>query len=388
MPELGFGTAPISPPSGVRMGGYAGRTARATGIHDPLTATALAIRDRNQQAAIVSIDAVIVSAALKERAAAAIGLGAGSLLLAASHTHSGPGGDQLDLLLSRAYYDLETMDALVAAIRQAYEAASAALRPGRVAIGTGTIRGIASDRVLGRPSAPAPGALIRCTDDRGRLLGVIANYACHPTVLDERNTQLSADYVAGLRSRLQDRTGAPHILFLNGACGDLSTRFSRRAATHAEAERLGALVADELCGLEAGGGDGHLHTELGTVRLANRGLDSAPGPAGDPRAEAAAAYARSAEELLRHIDGLGYSDLPVQLIGLGPVRILGLSVELFHRLRPPPSVVLACYANAHHGYAVAPDTPPGAYERLSTLLPDTAGARLISYAGELLNAFS
>lgn len=395
MPErfrLGFGAAVIAElPSGVRMGGYAGRTARSTGTHDPLTATALVLEDGDRRVALISIDAVIVSAELKRRAVAAIGMDTDSVLLAASHTHSGPGGDQLDLLLSRAYYDIETMDAIVAAIRRAVAAAGQDLRECRVELATGTVAGIASDRVLGAPSVPAAAAIARCSDDRGQVVGVIANYACHPTVLDEGNTELSADYVAGLRARIRERTGAQHVLFLNGACGDLSTRFSRRASTHAEAARLGELLADQLCALGPGPDRcAGPRTALQTVSITNRrrGIEPAAIETTDPRALAAAEYVRGVEAQLGRIEGLDRSELPLHLIEFGPVRLLGLSVELFHRLRPEPGILLACYANAHHGYAVAPDTPAGAYERLSTLLPDSAGMQLVARARELLQGFS
>src|SRR5512132_1088298 len=89
--ELTAGVArvEITPPIGFPMGGYAARSGPSTGIHDPLYATALVLKTDELTLAIISCDLLsfpserVVSLARDRRLA-------DHVLIAASHTHSGP----------------------------------------------------------------------------------------------------------------------------------------------------------------------------------------------------------------------------------------------------------------------------------------------------------
>ena len=63
----------------------------------------------------------------------------------------------------------------------------------------------------------------RIANKDGKIIGTIANYACHPTTLAWDNRAISPDYVGEARNLVQKSTGAP-MLFLQGASGDLSPR--------------------------------------------------------------------------------------------------------------------------------------------------------------------
>ena len=67
--------------------------------------------------------------------------------------------------------------------------------------------------------------------------------ACHPTVLNGENLMLSADFPGALESCFAD---AEMVAFVNGSCGDMSTRFTRRESSFAEMERMAQLAADQL----------------------------------------------------------------------------------------------------------------------------------------------
>jgi hypothetical protein len=82
--------------------------------------------------------------------------------------------------------------------------------------------------------------------ERGAVV-VLADYACHPTVLGHDNLSYSADFpgvarrvaAAGLAAA---GSPAPVVAFLQGAAGDASPRFTRRGQSFAEVDRLGGVL--------------------------------------------------------------------------------------------------------------------------------------------------
>ncbi|MEQ7125363.1 neutral/alkaline non-lysosomal ceramidase N-terminal domain-containing protein [Actinopolymorpha sp. B11F2] len=401
-------------PVGVPLGGYAFREGVSVGTHDPITATALVVRQGRSTVAIVSVDLVAVTSALRQRVLALLAVDPGlrpeQVLLAATHTHSGPGGPHADLHDGGAYYDADTADRLAAtiarAVRDAHRDAHRDAEPVSVRAWAGVASGVASDRVTAVVDVSVPAAVAVLSTPGGRTIGAVANYACHPTVLDESNLEFSADYVHATRQTLRERLGTPVVLFLNGACGDLSTRYSRRAATFDEAARLGGVAADHLAALVTDPpADTEIRshpavdtrTELVNVRCrrptpqVTRDALHGAMPAGpSSRAVRAARYSLELEERLAATHAGRDLRLPVQVLRFGPVAVVGLSVELFSAWRPrwddafPGVVMLACYANDYHGYAVRPETPAEAYERANSWLPDTAGGTLVDAATRLL----
>ncbi len=66
-------------------------------------------------------------------------------------------------------------------------------------------------------------AIGRISNLDGKVIGTIANYACHPTTLAWENTAVSPDFIGQARLMVETETLAP-MLFLQGASGDLSPR--------------------------------------------------------------------------------------------------------------------------------------------------------------------
>jgi hypothetical protein len=65
--------------------------------------------------------------------------------------------------------------------------------------------------------------VVRATDEGGRTIATVVNYACHPTTLAWENTLISPDYVGAMREVIEPATGAP-CAFLQGASGDIGPR--------------------------------------------------------------------------------------------------------------------------------------------------------------------
>jgi len=255
----------ITPPIGTPMTGYILRAGPSEGVHDPLFARALAFDDGVTRAAILMCDVLALDrhfvASSRVSVSAATGIPAQNILIAGTHTHSGPAtiflrgcGEVaeawLDVLRSRA----------VAVCQQAVDSA----RPARIRAGRGRVAsGVENRRASDGPVDPELGVL--CVEDRtGAPIAVLINYACHPTFLSHQNRLFSADYPGFALARIHERTGAV-ALFATGAGGDIGPVPEHRrpynpidatpepaasggtatASAFRRAEALGAALADE-----------------------------------------------------------------------------------------------------------------------------------------------
>jgi len=264
--EAGAARVSLSVPAGAPLAGYGtaarrlllpdvfGRHAHtfwfkpSQGERDALAARALVLQFGGRRVAWVAVDLLAVDQTFTAdvgRRLRAAGVPPLTLVLSASHTHSGPGAyvdsalfgwlalDRLDGAIRAAL-----LDAVVAAVRQADEAR----RPARVASGSVATPPLTTSR-LGQALDPEL-LVLRVTSAGGAPIAMVWNYAIHGTMLGPRNLRLSADVMGEASRRLEQALGAP-VLFVNGAVGDVSP------ARHGEREMttLGA----ELAGLARAG---------------------------------------------------------------------------------------------------------------------------------------
>lgn len=85
-------------------------------------------------------------------------------------------------------------------------------------------------------------------DASGRPLASLFDFPCHPEVMWEHNTQVSADYVGYLRQGVEEATGGTPCIFFSGALGGMMTP-DVKEHSFAEAEAIGQSLAK--AGLEA-----------------------------------------------------------------------------------------------------------------------------------------
>lgn len=227
------------------MAGFAGRLGASTGVHDPTTVSAIVLGE----VGIVAVDVCVLHESTCVAIEAAAGLEA--VVVSALHTHSGPA-----IAWGRAGAHAEDVNqAVIGAALEALDAAHAARRPAHVSWTSVTGLGVAVDRRhVGRVIDP-PLTALRITDARtGAVIATLADYPCHPVVLDSTNTLITADYPHPFRDAVERATGAP-CMFLTGAAGDVNTghqataSFSSRQAsgrTFARAAELGGRLAYEL----------------------------------------------------------------------------------------------------------------------------------------------
>lgn len=256
MIQVGLQRVIITPPIGTPLGGYAARRGFSEGIHDDLCATAFFLRDGSMPFVLLTADLVALPESLvqmvKERVWKLLQLPPENVMLAATHTHSGP-----DLLFghqglaSKSYVEV-LADALVGCIYGAFRDCQDA----SLGIGRGEVTGIARNRRNpdGRPVDPEVGVL---RVDRGvNVYGILMHYTCHPVVLGPDNLLITADF-PGYAVRTVETCfgGNVRAAYINGAAGDVNTGHSadlsaigehipRRTFEHAE--RLGRLLGGEV----------------------------------------------------------------------------------------------------------------------------------------------
>jgi hypothetical protein len=434
----------VTPPAGTPLAGYAARgSAVASGCHDPLEAGLLWLHDEStgHDVVWVTLDVVGVdvelSAAVSRAVAAGIDRPSATVLVCASHTHSSaaywfhrPAGSPVlgpeDEAASAAL-----REALVRTIGDAAHGLRGRLREVRLLAARGPVRGVGANRH--RPDGPHDRsvATLAAVDGEGCVLAALLLYASHPTVLGHDNLEWSADWPGAARRALagaladvrpfggpaaQGPPRSPAVLFLQGAAGDSSARFVRRAQTFAEADRLGGLLAGQaLTALLADAEEvsGPLAARRATVVLptrAGRSPEEARAterearqawestrrqfPAGSPeerlartRHEGALAARRMAET------GLPPSvELPLTVVAVGGHAWVHLPVELFasfglriQEAAPFAATGVVGYTDGYFGYV--PDAAAyrdGVYESGVTLFDEDGGQRLCAAAIALL----
>ncbi|MBN9121630.1 MAG: neutral/alkaline non-lysosomal ceramidase N-terminal domain-containing protein [Planctomycetes bacterium] len=238
--KVGFARADITPPVGIyhRMWGAALHD-RATGVHRPLTATAMCLEplDGPGRLVVLGLDHCILDGAELTNIRTRVGRTVpDDVMVCLSHTHGSgwmsrtraalPGGD-----LIGPYLDQLADACELVARKAAGSAVPATLLYGTAKCDLARQRDFydadSKQFVCGfNPGGTSDDTALvaKAVDDAtGETLGTVVNYACHPTTLAWENTLISPDYVGAMRAVVEDNTGAP-CLFLQGASGDLGPK--------------------------------------------------------------------------------------------------------------------------------------------------------------------
>jgi len=228
---LSAGTAavPIALPPGVPIGGFARLSYRSEPPAEPLLARAVVLSEPGCAVALVSLEILLVPEALdrlvRERVA---DLGLDGVVVAATHTHAGPGGFWDSLAgerLATGPFDPAAREALVGAAAQAIRRAAHARIPAELSISLGRAEALAANRNGGAVDARLVLARLRRLD--GHPLADVVVFPAHPTLLGKRNRRLSGDWPGALMYDERAAEGARAMgvrLFFQGALGDQSAR--------------------------------------------------------------------------------------------------------------------------------------------------------------------
>jgi neutral ceramidase len=389
MLEAAAGRVDLEPPAGIWMSGFAARIASSTGTHDPIMARAVLLDDGRARLLVVCCDLIglvpVAAAQLRERIAAATdgAIPGASVLVACTHTHSGPASMPLRGVMgfldgSWSTRSAERIVALAAGL-------VGRLQPARFTCASATVAGIGFNRQDATRPVDELLVVAGIDADDGTPIATIANYATHAVVLGPGNLLLSADYPGELARCIEAERGGTG-LFLQGACGDVDPAVLRErgwgTCTFEDARGIGEQLAraalaalhraprsdDAAIRVERSVVDVPLEPAMGEVRLREliAGFEAdrrkaVDGPRNREAETTAEAMLDWAGEVRHALDAGRFPvSVPAEVFAAGiggEYRILGVPFETYsdiavavRRRLPGLTVAFAGCANGLYGY--------------------------------------
>jgi hypothetical protein len=256
MLRAGYAHVDITPPPEVPLQGYEFRFSQlpegSEGVLEPLACKALALESEPGKASlIISLDLCILSVSLarslREKVAQAVGCEPKHVLLACTHTHSGP--VVADVELDRAVRDVLPEAAAAGAPAEAYtrwlagRVVEAAARAAALtvpvdvswqqgALGIGYTRRVLTDRGLRHvwnpqeqhelplpPAADPACTVIQLRQTNGRRRWLLWSIGVHPVVLGKTSRAVSPDFPGSACRMIEQRNPDTSAMFLLGAAG-------------------------------------------------------------------------------------------------------------------------------------------------------------------------
>ena len=369
--RAGYGETIITPPLGTDLTGFGFYLDRkAKSVLDDLKVRALYLNDRKTRLLIISCDLLGLTVSRADRilgqVGAALGLLVQNILLACTHTHSGPATEAMPGL---GRVDRDYVRRLPQAIVKAAELAAASGEDAEFGFEMEAAEPIGFNRRRRSFEEIDPWLkMVVLRQKNSRLF--LLNYACHAVTLGPTK-EISADWPGALVREIE--SGGDRGLFLQGFCGDIDpvVYLNRRlGATAADLNLYGKVLAArarKALGRAAFVSDVTLSALKRRVRL-----PLLVPPKGDLKRESGAALESNREfprvrQIIRNWRERAekrhaafrkspwMEDVPVQAMAVGGLKILGLPGEVFCRYgltlrRSWPALITAGYANGDVGY--------------------------------------
>jgi hypothetical protein len=260
--EVGVASCDITPDvkgHTVPMAGYGARKGQpSTGVHDPLHAKILFLRDDRQSMALVTCDLRSVTPQLKQQTVQKtidLGINPATLFLCGSHTHDGPS------IFPEKFWELQfgkcdpaIIDTMSSAIAGGLHAAARNLAPARVGFGSERLEGFTHNRRWGYDNEARKAAgetpavnpilsVLRADGNDGKCRALLVHFATHPTILGASNMLISAEWPGVLQQTLEKAFPGAVALYCNGAEGDQSPAGVQGADEFARVKNFGTRLA-------------------------------------------------------------------------------------------------------------------------------------------------
>ena len=243
----------ITPPVGVELAGYS--FGPSQGILTDLEAQVLVLESlptsgsAKETIAILTADLLTIgprlAASVRQRAEVSFGIPASHILLAASHTHSGPATmpfRQWGAVNESYLHYLE--EAMVGAIG----IAQSDLHEARLGLGLGQVERISHNR-RGRSEMVDPQVAVLVVEDiSGQSLAVLFNFSSHPVTLHSYRGLITPDYPGYARQVIRDVIGKDtQAMFILGAAGDINPAgYIPNSFTPQRSRQIGAILGCEV----------------------------------------------------------------------------------------------------------------------------------------------
>ncbi|EDM80477.1 hypothetical protein PPSIR1_41739 [Plesiocystis pacifica SIR-1] len=225
--EVGFDVRDLSPTEAelaeeFYLGGYGFYTERGPceGVHDPVFVRTMAIAAGEDAMILAIVDSVGMgnqwTRAMRGEIQEATGLSPEQIVIATTHTHSGPDFMGLWGSVPEAY-----RERVITAVVESAETAYTSRVPATLEVSS-TITDNRNRR--GWEFTDDSLVAVRASDpEDGSLLGVMFAFAAHPVVLGSDNKLVSRDYPGYAVDALEAELDVPVLLF-NGILGDVSPK--------------------------------------------------------------------------------------------------------------------------------------------------------------------
>jgi neutral ceramidase len=367
-----------------------------TGVHDRQFCEALAVSDGANEAMLITCDLMGTPPVLRAKVLKGLegtGLTDVNLLMACSHTHSGPGNMMPNLIARIGFGGYQepltqwTADQIVAAAKQA----RANQKPALMKVAVTDLPGVTMNRrdpagsydydtrrftAAYDPHNPENATdpaltVIKIDGADGAPIALLFHFATHGTVLGPKGLDLSADWVGSARAKIIAAAPGYNVMYMNGAQGDQAPAMDQSNPI-SDVEYLDVIGGKVAAGV------------LGTMGQA------APAEAAPVRTVMARLPVTPGDKVLGYrlpklLTKRYFHELPLQAVRLGDVVFMALPVEAVTEIGQAMKAgargqgvrypLVAGLANDHLMYAATPhDFERGGYEVDNTVLgPPEAG---------------
>jgi hypothetical protein len=420
--KLGTAEVDITPPLPIYLGGYGDRQLPAQKIATPLQAQ-IFILGGDEKYIIITADIIAVPRPLvqkiKQKVKTLTDIAEENIIISCSHTHSGPALRRYllqenlkssptspipEIIATNENYENWLIDTLTGGV---YKAAK---QLEKVKLATAFTPSLDIGRSRREPKKELTNkALVLAFQNNHQVIkGILFNYACHPTVLGADILSVAPDYPGAARKIINKAYPKAVTGFLNGACADISTRFTRREQNLAEVNRLGYLLGGQIVSnisnlnfeetdieiaarqieFKAQFREFPSEEELNlTIKDCQQNLDKIiEGEKLPPEKRKIKTDLQGAQKLKKfnQLKNKLERDVELNIWQLGPVNIVTIPGELFFTLgakikqeAPGQKTIIAGYTNGYLGYIPTAKTyTEGGYEALSTPLAKGTGEQI------------
>ena len=397
--RAGVAKIDITPAKPVMMSGYAGRKELSQGIHDPLSARAIAFEQDGKRLVLLSCDLIGVRGETADNVRKAVleacRLQPSDLFLTAIHTHGGP---SLTLDANRGHANnVEYTKALEPKLIEVVKEAVAKLAPVQIGYGTGSSpvgvnrRETVLDNsgkpqvVLGRnpagPTDPEVQVLNVLRAETDERLAVVFAYATHSTALGPGNLQITGD-IHGMAEQFIEKHFDKGVIApaFAGASGNIDPwvrvlpKFETADGWIPEPVLMSTMLAEEVATVSKRIRN---YTTKAPIKTAMKTV-TLPGKAREQAGEAPAEVTPV--------------PLTITVARLGDVAFVGLAAEVFNEIgraiknaSPFQHTVIITHCNGGSGYL--PNSPAyegGGYEVQGSRFAPGAAEQAIEEAVRML----
>lgn len=265
--KAGFAEVEYTPASGFMPGQF--EAYFAIGSNTPLLANAAAFEQNGETVILISADHLLFhtpyATSIRERIAEETGLPTKNILLAATHTHTGPA---YDISCWKTPAENNVAKVVAHRIAEAAKKAFDSMRDGAslsvataeetrfsfcrdVILSDGTIKTNPSSKytnLVGTCDTPDHTIELMRVTQGGKTVAIMVNFANHPDTCSGRRNQYSADWPGYMRESLKKKYGEDvTVLFFNGCCGDVN-HYDFLHKTHLTRHNAPGVFAPEYIG--------------------------------------------------------------------------------------------------------------------------------------------